>query len=347
MLLLAGAVLAVQWTGSQVGWGFQFQEPGYLIGLTLVVTLFALNLFGLFDVPLLPIPSRANTGETTYGRSFLDGGLAVVLATPCSAPFLGTAVGFALTSSPVTIVSTFVAIGVGLAAPFVVASAVPAVARRLPKPGPWMETFERVLGFILLGTSVWLVWVFGRVAGVDGIARLLAATLVATFGAWIWGKLQYGERRGRIIGALTLAASIAIGLVTFRPWASEPAAASSQIETGWVAWDPEQIAAEQDAGRVVFVDFTADWCITCKVNERTILHTPEVESKFRNARVVPMVADWTRRDDEIRAELASHGRAGVPMYLVYPAGGGEPEVLPELLTVDIVNGAIDRGLRDR
>lgn len=346
MLVLAGVVVAAKIGGEAVGWGFQFQEPGYLVALTLFVVLFALNLFGVFDVQTLPLPSRGGS-EVSVGRSFVDGGLAVVLATPCSAPFLGTAVGFALASSSPVIVATFVAVGLGLALPFVIACAIPAIGRRLPKPGPWMEHLERVLGFVLLATAVWLVWVFGRVAGVDGIAALLACAVSAALGVWIFGRVQYEGGRHKAAGALAALTLAIAPLAVLTPWAFEAPTAQTAASARWQPWDDTRIAKEQAAGRVVFVDFTADWCITCKVNERVALSSDELWQMFAEKNVVAMKADWTKRDEKIRAALASFGRGGVPMYLVYPADGGEPELLPEVLTESLVRAAIDRNLRDR
>ena len=346
MAVLAGVVLALRAGGQAVGWGFQFQEPAYVAGLTLVVTTFALNLFGVFDVPMLPVPSRlgAHVGESPpVGRSFVDGIFAVVLATPCSAPFLGTAVGFALAAEATTIVLSFMAVGVGLAAPYVVASSWPALARRLPQPGPWMETFERVLGFLLLGTSVWLVWVYGRVGGADAVAALLATTLAASVAAWIWGRVQYRTPKARRLGAVSGLVILGIAIAVFQPHDVEPVATTTAAaDDHWVAFDEQEIVDAQKRGEVVFVDFTADWCITCKVNERTILSQDRVMAALTAPGVVMMKADWTRRDERIRTVLAKFGRAGVPMYLVYPAGGGEPEVLPEVLTPDLVIEAVER-----
>ncbi len=346
MALLAGAVLALRATGEAVGWGFQFQEPGYVAGLALVVTVFALNLFGMFEVPMMPVPS-AHSGkvgeEPPVWRSFVDGIFAVVLATPCSAPFLGTAIGFALASSSTTIVLAFLMVGAGLAAPYVLASSIPALAERLPRPGPWMETFERLLGFVLMGTAVWLTWVYGRIGGADAMAGLLAVILASALGAWVFGKFQYGST-GKKWGAAAFALLLAGATwAFFAPHAVEPATAAVSSDRGdWVAFDEDEIARLQADGNVVFVDFTADWCITCKVNKRTVLASDSVRATFGDDKVVTMIADWTRRDERIRSVLARHGRAGVPMYLVYPAGGGDAEVLPEVLTPDLVTSAIDR-----
>ncbi len=340
MLLLAAVVVAVKVGGQAVGWGFQFQEPRYLVGLTLFVVLFALNLFGVFELQAFPLPSQG--GTESVGRSFIDGGFAVVLATPCSAPFLGTAIGFALASDALVIVATFVAVGLGLAAPFVLACSIPAIGSRLPKPGAWMVHLERVLGFVLLATGVWLVWVFGRGAGIDGVAVLLGCAVLVSLGAWIFGRVQYTGAKWLGVAALIGLASPTIFLA---PWSFQAAAVTAAAADRWEPWDDARVRAEQAAGHVVFVDFTADWCITCKVNERTALSSDAIWRTFSEAGVVAMKADWTQRDEPIRLALASFGRAGVPLYLVYPAGGGDPELLPEVLTESAVTAAIARGLR--
>lgn len=343
MMILATVVVAVKLGGDAVGWGFQFQSPAYLVALTLFMVVFALNLFGVFDVQSLPLPS--NAGEASLGRSFVDGTLAVVLATPCSAPFLGTAVGFALASGPAVIYATFIAVGLGLAAPFMVACTIPGIGKRLPRPGAWMEQLERFLGFVLLGTAIWLLWVFGQSAGVNGITALLVCALLVSLGGWIYGRLQYRGSASKWLGLSAAVALLILPAARLQPWAIG-APAAQVVEVGrFIPWDPAQIRAEQAAGRVVFVDFTADWCITCKVNEHAALSSDEIWAFFAKNDVVVMKADWTTKSEPIRLALAEHGRAGVPMYLVYPAGGGAPELLPEVLTESLVRAAVTKSLQ--
>ncbi|WP_375742519.1 thioredoxin family protein [Corallococcus interemptor] len=349
MLLLAGAVLAVRAGGASVGWGFQFQEPLFVAGVSAVLVAFALNLFGVYT---LGADGTALAGKVdqSHGlmRSAGEGVLAVVLATPCSAPLLGTAVGFAFAAGPATVVAVFVALGLGLALPFCLLVLVPGLAKRLPKPGMWMERGKQFLGFALLGTTVWLVWVMGGLAGVDGMARLLAFLIAVGLVTWLYGQSQglEGGRRGVTVAlaALVLVCAGAVALRFEEAQASvETRGAAVASHGGAQAWDEAAVTAALAAGQPVFVDFTADWCLTCKFNERTVLSRDDVRQAFLKHNVAFFVADWTRRDARITTKLAEHGRAGVPMYLVLsPGAPDKPEVLNELLTADSVIQAVQR-----
>ena len=351
MWLLAAIVIGLRAAGTAVGWGFQFQEPIFIAVIATVLVVFALNLFGVFEVTLQP-HSAAQIGAESTGtqRSFFEGLLAVVLATPCTAPFLGTAVGFAFASTPATIVAMFTAIGLGLAGPYAASTLVPAWAKWIPKPGPWMMQVRRFLGFSLVGTTVWLLWVLGRTVGIDGQAAALGYLVVVAFAFWIFGALQATGRRFGTLAAGAAAAVVAVlGLLSL-PLEPQRAVASAGVaEAGgvdasgiaWRPWDPGVIRQELGQGRPVFVDFTADWCITCKVNETVVLENPRVVSEFDRLGVATFKADWTLYDEGIRKVLASYGKAGVPMYLVYdPNAPADPVVLPELLTIDIVVDAL-------
>ncbi|WP_426756383.1 protein-disulfide reductase DsbD family protein [Myxococcus sp. Y35] len=347
MLLLAGGVLAVRAGGASVGWGFQFQEPLFVAGVCAVLVAFALNLFGVFNVGL---DGTALAGKVDQSQGLLhsagEGVLAVVLATPCSAPLLGTAVGFAFAAGPLTVLAVFTMLGLGLALPFCVLVLVPGLAKRLPKPGAWMERFKQVLGFALLATTVWLVWVMGGLAGVDGMARLLAFLVAVGLVTWLYGQGQ-AQDGVRKLATMAVAAGmlVASAVLTLRFDEQGPAAAPRLGSTVAQAqpWDDAAVQAALAAGQPVFIDFTADWCLTCKFNERTVLSTDEVRSAFTQHRVAFFIADWTRRDARITAKLAEHGRAGVPMYLVLsPGAPDKPEVLPELLTPGLVADAVKR-----
>ncbi|MGZ6034431.1 MAG: protein-disulfide reductase DsbD family protein [Myxococcaceae bacterium] len=336
LFLLAAAVLGLRAAGHAVGWGFQFQEPLFVAVLAAVVLVFALNLLGVFEVT----PPSHGTGslvaavDHTHGplRSAGEGVLAVVLATPCSAPLLGTAVGFAFAASAPVVLAVFLAVGLGLAAPFCALVLVPGLRTRLPRPGAWMERAKQLLGFALLGTAVWLSGILGALAGVDGVVRLLAFLLVVGLAAWAWGAW----RRGPVLVA-GLALVLATGVVGLRFGSGQAPAA------GRDAWSDEAVARALAQGRPVLVDFTAEWCLSCKFNERTVLASEPVQSALARTRTQLLVADWTRRDADIARRLAAHGRAGVPMYLVYtPAHPDRPEVLPELLTTELVVGALER-----
>jgi thiol:disulfide interchange protein DsbD len=332
MLALAAAVLALRAAGSEVGWGFQFQSPGFLVAISALCVAFALNLFGVFEIGFVP-GGLASVGAGAQGarRSFFEGLLAVALATPCSAPFLGTAVGFAFASGGLLVAAVFLAIGLGLAAPFLLICAFPPAARWLPRSGRWMGELRGVLGFALLATVVWLVWVMGRSAGTDAAAGLLALLLVVAFVARLFGRLE--QRRG--LRAALLAAGVA--LVASSPnWitAESPASHAPETEIEATAWSPEAVASLREAGRPVLVVFTADWCLTCQMNESAVLDSEPVLSALAQGGWAVLEADWTRRDETIRRELARYGKAGVPLYLVYREGAAEPQVLPELLTVE-------------
>lgn len=337
MAVLAGVVLALRGIGTEVGWGFQFQSPLFISMIAIVLVAFALNLFGVFEISL-DVGRAAQLGAETHGhrRSFFEGLLAVVLATPCSAPFLGTAVGFAFASPPIVIVAIFLAIGLGLALPFVLITLIPGLSRFMPRPGAWMLQLRAGLGFALLATVVWLLWLTGGVAGVDGLVALLVLLLTLAFGLFLYGGLQRSERRWlRIATGAALVAITVLGLdlVSARLVSDARPAAAADHE-GWQAWEPAAIDEALSAGDSVLVVFSADWCITCKVNERVVLQNPRVVAELERLGVRIFKADWTRRDETIRAELARHGRAGVPLYLVYdPERPTDPAILPEILSV--------------
>ena len=347
MGVLAGVVVGLRTAGTAVGWGFQFQEPVFLAAICTLLVVFAMNLFGAFEITWQPAGPGA-TGEAeahSPRRSFFEGTLAVVLATPCTAPFLGTAVGFAFAGSGAVIFAIFGAIGLGLSAPYVLVTLVPGWARFVPKPGAWMLRVRAALGFSLLAATVWLLWVMGRAAGIDAQALLLAFLVVVAFGMWILGTLQASGKAGAARATLlVLAGAIVIGLalLPLRP-APGPRAVTASNGIAWQAWDPAEIARERVAGRPVFVDFTADWCITCQVNESVVLADEAVLSELARHDYATFKADWTLRDEAIGAALQAQGRAGVPMVLVYPADpSSAPTLLPELLTV----GGTVEALRD-
>jgi thiol:disulfide interchange protein DsbD len=340
MLALALTVGALRAAGTSVGWGFQFQEPLFIAAISAVLVVFALNLFGVFEIGVdasrLSEVSRRATGAR---RSFFEGLLAVVVATPCSAPFLGTAVGFAFASPPLVGAAIFLAVGLGLALPYLAIAAVPAWGRWLPRPGTWMLQLRRLLGFAVLATVVWLLSIPSSTSAVVSLLALLVG--IAT-GTWIGGSLQAAGRHAAAGMTALLVAAAAVSIAPRLPLdAPAAAAAADSPESAWRAFDPGAIRGELDAGRTVFVRFTADWCLTCKANEQLVLADDRVEREFERHNVALFTADWTRRDERIRAELAAHGRAGVPLYLVYsPGAPSDPIVLPELLSIDRVLGAL-------
>jgi thiol:disulfide interchange protein DsbD len=333
-------VVALRSAGAQVGWGFHFQEPYFVAAVTGVVVVFGLNLLGLFEITWVPGGAAALAQRSSgLRRSFFEGLLAVVLATPCTAPFLGSAVGFAFAAGSSSVFAVFAAIGAGLALPFVAVVLSPAATRLLPRPGMWMLELRASLGFLLLGSAVWLLWVLGRSAGVNALAAELAALLALAYAARAVGRVQAGTAAGRSLLAGALSVGIAIGGVGVV--GMHPSSELRPARLDYLAFDAQAVRAAVRAGTPAFVYFTADWCLTCKLNEKRVLADPRVAEALERAGVARFRADWTRRDAEISRELARHGRAGVPLYLLYSGGDPDrPQILPELLTRELVVEAL-------
>jgi thiol:disulfide interchange protein len=354
-LALAGFVLAVQAGGRLAGWGMQFQSPGFLLVMTTLVVLVALNLFGVFEVTLGGRTMGAAAQLASRGGSsgsFFHGMLATALATPCTAPVLGGAIGFAVLQPPLVVVLMFLMVGAGLALPYVLVSFVPGLARWMPRPGPWMERFKVAMGFPMAATAFWLLSVMGRHYGTDGVLWVGVYLVCLALGVWIWGEfVQRGSGRkwmGMAASVAFLAAGYGLALEQQLGWRT-PAGGmdvvGSRVGTGgiaWEPWSPEGVEAALSEGRPVLVDFTAAWCVTCLANKRTSVEIPSVREKLREIGAVTMVGDYTLRDDQISEELRRWGRAGVPLVLVYPANpGAAPRVLPELLTPGLVLDALE------
>jgi thiol:disulfide interchange protein DsbD len=346
--LLAGALLALRAGGEQIGWGFQLQSPAFVVVLSGLFLLVALNLFGVFEVgQSLTAAGNVAPRSTGLGTSFGSGALATVVATPCTAPFMGSALGFTLGQSWWATLLVFTALGVGMAVPYVVLARSPRLLRALPRPGRWMETLKQAMGFPMLATVVFLVWVFGRQTGVDALATMLAALLLIAAGAWVYGRgaLPDAPPRRRVASALAAGALVvvgfALGLTHAQASPSEtPAGISSSGDVE--PWSEERLAELRAAGTPVLVDFTADWCLTCQVNERVALSDVAVRERFAREGLVVLRADWTRRDEWITRALLAHGRQGVPLYVLYGRdGGAEPRLLPEVLTPGVVLRALD------
>ncbi len=325
-LALGGLLLLLRAAGETAGWAFQLQEPKVILLLLLLVTAIAFNLAGLFALPALGVGEGAARSGGVRG-AFFTGALAAFVATPCTGPFLGFALGAALVLPAVAALAVFAGLGLGLALPFLLLGFVPALRRRLPKPGPWMERFQRILAIPMFLTALGLLWILGRQSGVDGMALGLGAALLLGLGLW-W----LGRRQGRASWAPLLLVLIALlAPLPFIRAASAPAAVSIDP----LAAEPfseRRLAELRSAGSPVFLYFTADWCLTCKVNEKAALEQEEVVQSFRSKGIRVMVGDWTRGGEEIGRFLERHGRSGVPFYLFY-APGREPEILPQILTV--------------
>jgi suppressor for copper-sensitivity B len=335
---LAGAAIAAQRAGAAVGWGIQFQQPGFVAFLAVVVLFFTLNLWGLFEIVLphrIATAAERGGGGEGLGGHFASGLFATLMATPCSAPFLGTALSFALGQSAATIFAIFTAVGVGLALPYLLLAAAPGTAKLLPRPGPWMDTLRGAMGFLLAGAVVWLLYVLAAQIAPESVAFFELALLAVALALWAAHRARAGAAPRKAWWALALALSAAAILLAARAPRAEARATAAEAGGSTIAWIPfdraaaERLAAEE--GRLVFVDVTADWCVTCKVNERLVLYTPEVAGAFERLGVVAMQADWTNRDDGIARFLAEHGRYGIPFYLLYRPGA-PPHVFGELIS---------------
>ncbi|HUT51197.1 MAG TPA: protein-disulfide reductase DsbD domain-containing protein [Alphaproteobacteria bacterium] len=342
-MVLAGAMVGLKSVGASVGWGIQFQQGWFLIAMAVIVTLFAANLWGLFEIGLpQTIADRAAAAGGMPGRSgglkgeFATGAFATLLATPCSAPFLGTAVGFALSRGTLEIFAVFLALGVGLALPYLLVAAIPTLATRMPRPGRWMVWLRAVLGVALAATAVWLLTVLAVQTGERG-AWLIGAVLAALV-ALLWLRGRIGERlRPVVLASLAILVALSFALPSLLP-AREATIAQSSGK--WQRFDQASIAELVRSGKVVFVDVTADWCITCKANKRLVLGREPVASMLDGRRVVPMIADWTRPSTLISRYLAEHGRYGIPFNIVYGPNAPDGIALPELLTRSAVLDAI-------
>jgi thiol:disulfide interchange protein DsbD len=353
---IVAVLLVLRATGSHAGWGFQFQSPAFIAVLAAFMFFFALSLAGQFELGLsLTSVGGELAQKQGYAGSFFTGVLATVVATPCMGPLLGAAVGFALVQSAGVTFAVFTAVALGLAAPYVLLSWHPAWAKLLPKPGAWMEVLKQVTAVPLFATAIWLAWVYGQLyagpEGVNQVALLLGCFLLLAVAGWALGR--WPAKKGSALAAVALIAlALAVPIVEGRKAARAGAVTAGAAATGFatnateVVWQPyseQAVDAARAAGHPVFIDFTAAWCLSCQVNERAVLKTAEIESALLKGGVVTMKADWTNSDPAITAKLASVGRASVPTYVVYPAAvSGAADVLPELLTKDLVLKAIER-----
>lgn len=333
-VLVAAALIALQQAGQAIGWGFQLQSPGFVIALAYLFIAMGLSLSGLVDFG----GSLMNTGSGLANRgghagSFFTGVLAVVVASPCTAPFMGTALGFAISQPPYVALLVFAALGAGMAAPLLLLGYSGLARRFMPKPGAWMETLKQFLAFPLYATAIWLLWVAGRQTGVNTMTAALAGALILALGLWLW---RYGNWGKAIALACVLAAA---SLGSWR--ALDENGSRAGLADDRVAWSEQSLADLRAAGTPVFVDVTADWCITCLANESAVLFTDKMKEAFAAHGVVYMVADWTNHNPDIAAFLRQHRRNGIPLYLMYPGDShGEPLLLPQLLTHDTVIDAL-------
>ncbi|WP_219215418.1 protein-disulfide reductase DsbD family protein [Variovorax boronicumulans] len=340
-LALGAAMLALRAAGEQLGWGFQLQSPAVIAALAALFTLIGLNLAGVFEFGLLaPRSLCAAQVKHPIANDFLSGILAVVIASPCTAPFMGASLGIAIALPAPQALMLFAALGLGLALPYLLAGFVPAVARLLPRPGAWMDTLRRVMAFPMFATVAWLVWVLGQQSGIDGAGALLG--LLVCLAAVVWSLTLRGRTRwvvGGVLLACSAAMAVAIGGNVVRP--IEPATVAAAAGARWQPWSAARVAELHAAGRPVFIDFTAAWCVTCQYNKKTTLNDAALLAEFDRRQVAMLRADWTRQDPAITAALNALGRSGVPVY-VLQAPGKPPVVLTEILSKDDVRAALTR-----
>jgi thiol:disulfide interchange protein DsbD len=343
-LALAGLLLALRAGGQQLGWGFQLQEPRFVAAVALLLFAMALSFSGVWEFGgrFMGMGQRLTEGHGARA-SFFTGALAVVVASPCTAPFMGTALGWALAQPAVAALAVFAALGLGLAAPMLLLGFLPALARALPRSGPWLEGFRQLLAFPLYLTVVWLLWVYGEQTSPLGMAWLLAALTALAFGLWLVGR-RAAMQSPRLRATTAVVALGALVLALGLPLAARetpPATARATVaEAGAEPWSEQRLAELRASGKPVLVNMTAAWCITCLANERVALSTDTVREALAARDVAYLKGDWTRHDEAITRYLQRYGRNGVPLYVLYPPGGGEPRVLPQLLTADGVADAI-------
>jgi thiol:disulfide interchange protein len=352
---LALVAVLLQQAGEQIGWGFQFQSPAFVVVMSVVMFVFGLNLVGVFEVSA---PSVSGGVSQTLSRrdaigSLMNGVLATTLATPCTAPFLGSALGFAFSQPAHIIFAIFTMVGLGLSAPYLILAAKPEWLKFIPKPGEWMNRFKQVMGFFLFATVVWLLSVMGAQLGAEGVVATVALLLGIGIACWAIGSfIDFSSSTTRKAMVWSIAIVI-VGLtyyVAFERYLNwrefdSKVISSAKRESG-IQWQTFSLASVEEAvrsGKPVFIDFTADWCFTCKVTEQTVLETEEVQAKINALGVVPVKADWTNRNDEITQLLKKFGRSGVPLYVVFPAGKlDEPIVLPEVITKEALIEALEK-----
>ena len=357
--VLAGVLLILRSSGAGLGWGFQLQSPVFLMILCVLFTFFALSLFGVFEIGATFTRFGGQQSKDGWTGSFMAGVTATVVATPCTAPYMGSAMGYAFTQPAYYAMLVFTFVGLGMASPYILLSGFPQLMRFLPKPGAWMETLKQFMGFPLLATAIWLAWVLGQQAGVDALIALLFLLLLSGMAAWILGKWtpMYQSGRTRTFGMIGAAVVFLPAFfyvlthldnfITSKPRAvsAEGGSGTAMVEHGiaWEVFSEERLAELLKQGKPVFIDFTADWCLSCKVNERVAFSSKEVQAKFRELGIVALKADWTLRDEKIARALAGYGRNSIPLYVVY-AGEEEasPNLLPEVLSPGILLDALTK-----
>jgi thiol:disulfide interchange protein DsbD len=348
---LVAVLLALRAAGSSVGWGFQFQSPVFLTLMAGFLFFLGLSLAGQFEIGLtLTAAGGSLATKQGYTCSFFTGVLAVVVATPCTAPFMGAAIGYALSASPAVTFAVFTALALGLAAPYVALTLQPAWARLLPKPGVWMEVLRQAIAVPIFVTVIWLSWVLAQAYGAGLLAALLASFLLLAIAGWFLGRWP-AKRWSSAVGAAILLAVVLLAVFGKNlvgenpPPPAQPGLPDLRTLSGssaWQPWSAEAVSRARAEGRPVFVDFTASWCLSCQVNERVALGQPAVKKALEDGNVALLRADWTQHDDAITQALAALGRSGVPAYALYAPGEESPRLLPEVLTQGIVLDALSK-----
>jgi len=337
-------LVALKSAGHQITWAFQFTNPYFVFGMSVLVLVFALNLFGVFEISLPQSATRGMlgvAGQEGDAGSFFQGVFATLLATPCTAPYLGTALGFAFAQSGVVIIAMFLSIAAGMALPYLLLSAQPAWLRFLPKPGPWMTHVKQLMGFLLLATLVFLLYVIGAQRGLDGLIWACSFLLVVSVVCWMKGVflVPSASTRARVLAVIVMIGMLVAGggyFIGNKFRAARVATAGAQADGDWQPFSGSRLQSELRQGHPVFVDFTAAWCLNCKFNEAHVLENSEVRAAFQKNGVTRLRADWTNGDPEVTKFLQQFGRVGVPLYVLYPGNSEEPVVFPELLTKSIV-----------
>jgi thiol:disulfide interchange protein DsbD len=338
---LVGLLLGLRAAGATLGWGFQFQSPVFLSLMAGLLFFLGLSLAGQFEIGLTLTSAGGSLAQTQgYTGSFFTGVLAVVVATPCTAPFMGAAVGYALAQSAAVTLAVFTALALGLAAPYVALTLQPAWTRLLPKPGVWMEVLRQAVAVPIFATVIWLAWVLAQAYGAGVLAALLAGFLLLAIAGWFLGRWP-ARRWSTGVAAVIVLTVICISVAAPAKLAvASETSAASEVSGVWQPWSEAAVSRSLAAGQPVFVDFTASWCLSCQVNERVALNQPEAVKAFQSKNVVLMKADWTRHDESITQALTALGRSGVPAYALYWPGQSQPQMLPEVLTPGIVTDAV-------
>ena len=336
-VLFASILIAIQSAGKAVGWGFQLQSPTFVTALAFLFLILGLGFSGSLQIGsnLMGI-GDVYTKRSGMTGSFFTGALAVIVASPCSAPFMGTALGFAISQTPGIAITIFISLGAGMAAPLLLLAYSKKLREKMPQPGKWMETLKQLLAFPLYASAIWLLWIVGSVSGVNVMTIVLCGGLSLIFGFWLWSRGGFLKW----LGTAFIVGGLFIGIVSTQNFSESSQSTSRE---GTVIWSEQRLLELRSQGKPVFVDVTAKWCITCIANENTVLFTERMSTEFEKRNITYMIADWTEYDPEIARFIEKHGRTGIPLYVFYPAGlTNAPLILPQILTFSLVIEALDK-----